>query len=285
MGSLHYCRLLIISFVSGNCCILSLTDDLQFTVTMQIHVLKNPAELGASAGKKAAGIIKNAIFQKGAANIILATGASQFATLDFLINDRTIEWDKVSMFHLDEYIGIGDSHPASFRRYLRERFLDKINPLRSVNLINGDQGPEEECRRLNELIVLQRIDLALIGIGENGHLAFNDPPADFETELPYIIVGLDETCRKQQLNEGWFNTMDEVPQKAISMSVRQILKSENIVCSVPDKRKAEAVKNCIGNKINNLFPATVLQAHACCDIYLDEHSASQTEAFKILPYQ
>lgn len=246
---------------------------------MQVHILKTPEEMGIAAGKKAAELIKNAIHEKGIANIILATGSSQFETLKVLINDKAIEWDKVIMFHLDEYIGITEAHKASFRKYLNERFLQNVSPLKAAHLINGEIDPAVECKRISNLIIDHPIDVALVGIGENGHLAFNDPPADFETEVPYIVVTLDEDCRKQQLHEGWFGSMEEVPLRAISMSIRQIMKSKYIICSVPDERKAKAVMDCLQNKVSNLYPASILQQHDACDIYLDNGSGSMLLTF------
>ena len=178
------------------------------------------------------------------------------------------------MFHLDEYIGLPITHPASFRKYLQERFLAKVPPLKAAWLINGESDAERECGRLGDIISNHPIDVALIGIGENGHLAFNDPPADFETEQPYIIVELDEACRKQQFGEGWFTSVEEVPRLAISMSVRQILQSKYIICSVPDSRKAAAVQNCLQRPVSNLFPASILQFHPNCTCYLDQSSAA-----------
>jgi glucosamine-6-phosphate deaminase len=244
---------------------------------MQVHILKDPEELGSAAGKKAASLIKIFIKENGVAHIILATGASQFETLKALIDDAEIEWRKVIMFHLDEYIGITDSHKASFRKYLKERFLEKVPELKAAHLISGEGDPGIECKRLSDLIRNYPIDIALVGIGENGHLAFNDPPADFETDEPYIIVTLDENCRKQQLNEGWFDSLDDVPAKAISMSIKQIMLSKHIICSVPDERKAKAIKDCFQNKVSNLFPSSILQQHNACDIYLDMASASLLE--------
>src|SRR5215472_18754638 len=202
---------------------------------MQIEIHNTAQESGNAAAKHAAQSLRKAIHKKGTANIILATGTSQFETLDQLINDD-VDWRKVTMFHLDEYIGLPVTHPASFRKYLQERFISKVH-LKEVYLINGETDPLQECERLDHVMLQHPIDVALVGIGENGHLAFNDPPADFETEQPYIIVHLDEACREQQMNEGWFNSIDDVPQEAISMSVKQIMRSKNIICSVPDKRK------------------------------------------------
>lgn len=241
---------------------------------MNVDISPDPAELGKRSGVLAAKLIQKAIFDKGSANIILATGTSQFHTLNHLINEGSIDWNKVIMFHLDEYIGLPVSHPASFRKYLVERFLEKLPPLKAVYLINGESDPGKECGRLNGIINNHPVDVALVGIGENGHLAFNDPPADFATDDPYIVVNLDEACRKQQLGEGWFHTLTEVPGQAISMSVQQIMKSKHIICSVPDSRKATAVKNTVEQSVSNLYPASILQDHPSCYLFLDESSAS-----------
>jgi glucosamine-6-phosphate deaminase len=241
---------------------------------MNIKITDNPVELGkVSAAAAVEGII-NAIKDKGQANVILATGASQFETLRNLVEDTTIDWSKVVMFHLDEYIGLPETAPASFRKYLKERFLNLVSPLKASYLVNGETDPEVECKRLNQIITEHPIDVALVGIGENGHLAFNDPPADFDTLSPYIVVDLDEKCRLQQFNEGWFPSLAEVPKKAISMSIKQICKSKMIICSVPDSRKAEAVKNTLENKVSNNDPASILQTHANCLFILDKSSAS-----------
>lgn len=243
-------------------------------MTFDIDISQDNKELGQKSGDWAANIIKKAIAEKGQANIILATGTSQFETLQQLLTHTDIDWSKVVMFHLDEYIGLPITAPASFRKYLKERFIDKVPPLKAYHLINGEADPEQECARLGDLIEQYPIDMAQVGIGENGHLAFNDPPANFDTEQPYIIVNLDEACRRQQFNEGWFATMDDVPKQAISMSIRQILKSKFIVCSVPDERKAQAVKDCVELSISNLHPASILRTHPDCKLYLDKDSAS-----------
>ena len=242
---------------------------------MQIIVAEDGNSLGRLAGKKAADLISHAIDKNGSANIILATGSSQFATLSELVANKDIDWSLVTMFHLDEYLGLSEDHPASFRKYLKERFISRV-PIKNYYLINGDASAgDAECQRLNKIIARVGIDVALIGIGENGHLAFNDPPADFHTEKPYIVVALDEACRMQQVGEGWFSSIDDVPHEAISMSILQILKSKNIICSVPDERKAVAVKNCIESEIDNRFPATILRSHHACFLYLDPQSASK----------
>jgi glucosamine-6-phosphate deaminase len=240
---------------------------------MKIEIYNTLQELGVASGKKSAQLIREVIETNGTANIILATGTSQFETLKQLISED-IDWSRVIMFHLDEYIGLAITHPASFRKYLKERFISKVPLLKAAYLINGETDAQQECEQLGKLITEHPIDVALVGIGENGHLAFNDPPADFETEQPYMVVELDEACRKQQMGEGWFKTIDDVPQRAISMSIKQIMKSQNIICSVPDKRKAVAVKNCLEQKVSNLYPASILQEHKNCIVYLDKESAA-----------
>lgn len=241
---------------------------------MNISIEQNAAALGVAAGKKAAALLRGTLSVKGSANVILATGASQFETLKELISQPGIDWGKVTMFHLDEYIGLPETHGASFRKYLKERFLDKVAPLKEAVLVNGNADPEQECERLAKLIQQYPIDIALVGIGENGHLAFNDPPADFTTTKPYLVVNLDEPCRRQQMNEGWFEQLEDVPKQAISMSIKQIMLSKHIICSVPDKRKAAAVRDSLEKPVSNLFPASILQQHPDCTFFLDETSAS-----------
>jgi len=244
---------------------------------LQLEVFDTKTELGQAAARDAATIINQAISERGAAYVIAATGASQFEFLDSLV-DEEIDWGKVVFFHLDEYVGLPESHPASFRRYLKERILNRVQP-RSFHLLNGEAGDVyEECRRVSELISRETIDVAFVGIGENGHLAFNDPPADFETDEPYIVVNLDQKCRQQQVGEGWFKSLDEVPTQAISMSIRQILRSRHILCIVPDQRKAPAVKNCVELEVSPMHPASILQKHDSVTLYLDRESAALLRA-------
>ena len=243
---------------------------------MKIIIKSNAAELGREAGREAAKVIRMAISNHGSANIILATGTSQFETLHQLTQEE-INWKQVTMFHLDEYIGLPESSPASFRKYLKERFIRKTGGLKQVYLINGEAEPAFECLRLNKIIQNKTIDVALLGIGENGHLGFNDPPADFETEQSFIIVNLDEKCRRQQLGEGWFQSISDVPAQAITMSVNQIMKSKCIICSVPDSRKAQAVKDCLEKPVSNLFPGSILQKHPDCTCFLDKSSSALLE--------
>ena len=244
---------------------------------MDIQVFNSKTELGEAAAGRAAEIIKQAISARGQAYLIAATGASQFEFLDALVRQPEIDWSKTTFFHLDEYVGFDESHPASFRKYLKERIINRVHP-GTFHFINGEgEDPAAECRRIGELISRYLIDVAFVGIGENGHLAFNDPPADFETEEPYLTVELDEACRRQQTGEGWFRSLEEVPRKAISMSIRQILKSQNILCVVPDQRKARAVKECLESEVSPTHPASILQRHPRTTVYLDRDSASLLE--------
>jgi len=243
---------------------------------MNVIISDTKQACGEAAAGHAARAIREAIAARGGAAIIVATGASQFEMLGALVAADGIDWPKVTCFHLDEYISLPASHPASFRRYLKERFVDRLPaPPAAFHYVSGEAAdPQAECRRLGELIRAHTIDAAMVGIGENGHLAFNDPPADFETTEPYLVVDLDEACRRQQLGEGWFESLDNVPQRAISMSVRQIMASRAIVCTVPDARKAEAVRKTIEGPVTPDAPASILQEHAAAALYLDPASAS-----------
>jgi glucosamine-6-phosphate deaminase len=240
---------------------------------MQIKV-QDAEGMAKGAAEIAARILKEAIAQKGRAAFIAATGMSQVGFLKALVATPGIAWDKTTMFHLDEYIGFAPDHPASFRRYLRERLTTRA-PIGTVHFIAGDAPDlKQELSRLNGLLAATPIDAAFVGIGENGHLAFNDPPADFQTETPYIVVKLDEGCRRQQMGEGWFGSLDEVPREAISMTVRQIMKSAHIICTVPEQRKAQAVKACLEGEVSPQFPASILRTHPSCYLFLDRESAS-----------
>ena len=238
-------------------------------------VAKNKRLAGVAAAAAGAALIRKAIKRKGRANIIVATGASQFEMLENLVKAQGIDWTRVTAFHLDEYVGIPITHAASFRKYLWERFVSRLPlPLAGFHYLNGEGDAKAECRRVGAIIEKHPIDVCFAGIGENGHLAFNDPPADFKTSAPYLVVQLDELCRRQQMGEGWFKTLAQVPKRAISMSVRQIMKSKAIICTVPDKRKARAVKECLGGKVTPLHPASILQKHREALCFLDRSSAS-----------
>jgi glucosamine-6-phosphate deaminase len=241
---------------------------------MEIRVFDGKQELGQAAAARAAAAIGEAVARSGAARVVAATGASQFEFLEALASTPGIAWDRVEMFHLDEYVGVSDTHPASFRRYLRERIVACVHP-RTFHFLAGDApDPAAECRRVGALLSAAPVDVAFVGIGENGHLAFNDPPADFATEQPYLVVELDEACRRQQLGEGWFATLEDVPRRALSMSIRQILKSREILCVVPDARKAKAVAECLDGPVDPMHPSSILQTHARTTVYLDRDSAA-----------
>ena len=240
---------------------------------MQINIFTTKAELGQAAARDAAVIINRAIAERNSAYVIAATGTSQFEFLDALMLEP-IDWRKVTFFHLDEYADLPESHAASFRRYLRERIVSRVHP-RAFHFIDGEADDVyDECRRLGQLITQQAVDVAFVGIGENGHLAFNDPPADFDTDEPYIVVNLDDACRQQQVGEGWFTSIDEVPAQAISMSIKQILRSLEILCIVPDRRKADAVKASVELNVNPMHPASILQTHERVRLYLDRDSSA-----------
>ena len=236
--------------------------------------------MGQAAAAKAAALLRDAINRRGQAVFVAATGASQFEFLEALVSETGIDWSKTTLFHLDEYIGLPASHPASFRKYLQERLIQQVQP-GEVHLIRGDAGdPQAECERLKRTIAAYKIDVAFVGIGENGHLAFNDPPADFITEEPFIIVDLDQACRRQQLGEGWFDSIDEVPAQAISMSIRQIMKARAIVCTVPDRRKAQAVHDCFSGEVSPRHPASILRQHPDAHIFLDSDAATSIRTHK-----
>ncbi|MGH9158550.1 MAG: glucosamine-6-phosphate deaminase [Vicinamibacteraceae bacterium] len=240
---------------------------------MRIEVFEDPIALGKAAAAVAAETIEEAVDARGHARIIAATGASQVPFLDALTGRTELPWSRVEMFHLDEYIGLPITHPASFRKYLLERLIRRTG-LTTYHLLDGEADPELVCHEVGRGIAAAPIDVAFVGIGENGHLAFNDPPADFDTEQPYLIVTLDEACRRQQVGEGWFAGLDEVPQRAISMSVRQILKSRRILCIAPDLRKAEAVKACFTGRVSPMTPASILRTHPDTTLFLDFLSGS-----------
>ena len=239
---------------------------------MVIKCFSDKREMAKVAAAQAAAELRRVIDERGKARIVAATGAAQFEFLEALTSLPGIDWTRVEMFHLDEYIGLPAAHPASFCRFLNERLIQKTGITKHF-LLDGEQDPVEVIRRTGEVLQAAPVDLAFVGIGENGHLAFNDPPADFETQEPYIVVKLDEACRRQQLGEGWFASLTDVPERAISMSIRQILKATKIICIVPDARKAKAVKACLEGEIGPLAPASILRTHANTTIYLDQHSA------------
>ena len=241
-----------------------------------VHIHPDPATLGQAAGEEAAEVIRGALATAGEATIVIATGASQFATLATLVAAPGIDWSRVTIFHLDEYARLPADHPASFRRYLRERFIERLpaSPA-AFHPIAAETFPAAECRRLARLVPRGPFDLALVGIGENGHLAFNDPPADFATREPYLVVSLDAACRRQQVREGWFPDLDSVPTEAVSMSVRRMLDSHRTVCSVPDARKADAVRAALEGPVTPRCPASILrEAPWPVSLHLDTAAAA-----------
>ena len=242
---------------------------------MRIHVHADPAAMGRAAAAEAADAIRRSLAACDRASVVVATGTSQLQVLAALAAAEGIDWSRIDLFHLDEYAGLSDRHPASFRRYLRERFVERL-PSRpgSFEWIDAENDPQRECARLAGVVPDGPFDVSLVGIGENAHLAFNDPPADFTAQEPYLVVDLDEACRRQQVGEGWFASLAEVPSRAISMSVPRILASRTIICSVPDERKAQAVRHSVNGPITPAVPASILQTHADCRMHLDRAAAS-----------
>jgi glucosamine-6-phosphate deaminase len=229
--------------------------------------------LAKAAADEAARLIREAIAARGQARIVAATGSSQIEFLESLVTAPEIAWNRLELFHLDEYIGLPGDHPASFQHYVRERILARV-PVERAWLLDGTANPQEECKRVGEAIAAAPVDVAFAGIGENGHLAFNDPPADFDTEEPFIVVDLAERGRLQQVREGWFASIEEVPRTAISMSIRQILKARAILCLVSGTRKAEAVKLCLEGDIGPMAPASALRLHENATVFLDCEAAA-----------
>ena len=240
---------------------------------MQIKILRDKSSLSRAAAEHAANSLRSLLREKTAVRLVAATGASQLEFLEALCSAADIDWSRVELFHLDEYVGLPVAHPASFRKYLYERLVNKTG-IKRFHPLAGESAPQAVAEEVGREILSAPVDLAFVGIGENGHLAFNDPPADFETDEPYLIVTLDQPCRQQQVNEGWFATLEEVPAKAISMSVRQILRAKEIIVVVPDKRKAAAVKGCFAGAISPEQPASALRKHSQVTVYLDLESAS-----------
>jgi len=240
---------------------------------VNLQIFPNRDELSRAAAEEAALILRETIARQGHARFIAATGASQMAFLAALTSRKDVDWSKTEMFHLDEYIGLPLTHPASFRRYLLERVIRPAG-LTRFHLLDSEDDPQKVCRETGAALNTAPVDVAFVGIGENGHLAFNDPPADFETEEPYLVVQLDEACRRQQLGEGWFPRLEDVPARAISMSIRQILKARKILCIVPDARKAKAVGACLAGEISPMAPASALRWHSDVKYFLDTSSAA-----------
>lgn len=242
-------------------------------MNISVNVLPTPKALGEAAASSIADLLNKAIKEKGSARVILSTGASQFETIEALIK-KDVDWSKVEMFHLDEYVNLPESHIASFRKYLKERFVSHL-PLKAAYFVNGEGDIEKNIAELTVELRKAPVDVGVIGIGENGHIAFNDPPADFETDEAYKVVKLDERCRMQQVGEGWFGSIEEVPEQAITMCVKQIMACEHIVTSAPHAVKAEAIYNTITSPVTNMIPGTILKTHPDWKLFIDDESAKQ----------
>ena len=250
---------------------------------MQIRIFADKSSLGRAAAEQAAATLRATLSHAGTARLVAATGSSQFEFLETLTSMEGIDWSRVELFHLDEYVGLPITHPASFRKYLFERLINKTG-ITQHHLLDGEGDPRATIKKAGEELRVKPVDLGFAGIGENGHLAFNDPPADFRNEEPYLLVELDEACRQQQVNEGWFAWLSDVPATAISMSIRQILRAREIIAVVPDARKAKAVQVCFEGEISPLAPASILREHPNATVYLDGESASLLSAETILKF-
>lgn len=244
---------------------------------MNIERYESAEALGRAAATRGAAAVRAAIAERGSARVIAATGAAQFKFLEALQREPGVNWQAVTFFHLDEYVGLPETHPASFRRFLRERVVEPLRPGHFEFVDGSNPQPEQECDRLERLIQTAPIDVAFVGVGENGHLAFNDPPADFVTKRAYLVVQLDEACRRQQVGEGWFASLDDVPRRAISMSIAQILAAREILAIVPESRKARAVHDCFDGPVSPDHPASALQQHGQTTLYLDAQSSALLE--------
>ena len=241
-----------------------------------VRIFPNKVQMSAAAASHAAAVLRKRLDQQKNLRLVAATGASQLLFLQHLAQESSIDWSRVELFHLDEYIGLGEDHPASFARYIRQQIIEPLHISR-YHLLNGTRPPADVIAEANTVISQSPIDLSFVGIGENGHLAFNDPPADFQTEQPYILVELDKACRQQQVNEGWFPSLDAVPRQAISMSIQQILKSGEIICVVPGPQKAKAVQASLEGPICPEVPASILRTHPHVTFFLDKDAASQLQ--------
>ena len=241
-------------------------------MNINISVSSTPVENGRKAAAKIAEVINRAIAEKGHARIVLSTGASQFEMFDALVK-MDVDWSRVEMFHLDEYVDLPETHVASFRKYLKERFVNIVHP-KAAHFVEGEGDVKKNIEKLTKELRSDVIDLGVIGIGENGHIAFNDPPADFDTTDAYRIVNLDHKCRMQQVGEGWFATEDDVPRQAISMLPRQIMSCKVIVSVVPHAVKAKAVYDTITQPVNNMVPATLMKTHPDWNLFIDDEAAS-----------
>ena len=257
----------------GACQQFSGRDTLSCLSEEMVRIFKTKDEMAGAAANHAADSLRQLLEKQDMVRLLAATGASQLEFLGRLTSNTSIDWRRVELFHLDEYVGVGSDHPASFAQYIQKRIIDRTG-IERYHLLDGTRDPHQVATEMGREINTAPIDLAFAGIGENGHLAFNDPPADFEAREPYLVVALDEACRKQQVGEGWFPSVEEVPSQAISISIPQLLKAKEILCIVPDRRKAPAVRACLEGPMSPMAPASALRVHPNTTIFLDADSAS-----------
>lgn len=244
--------------------------------SLRIKIFASREELGLEAAKDAGDKIKELLNNKECINIIFAAAPSQNEFLENLIKQENIEWERINAFHMDEYIGLTPTAPQGFGNFLKERIFSR-KPFRSVNYLNGQcESKDEECARYAQLLATNPVDIVCMGIGENGHIAFNDPHvADFNDKALVKVVELDERCRQQQVNDGCFESIDQVPTHALTLTVPALLKARFIYCMVPRMTKAQAVKNTIEQEVSERYPSTILRSHTAAILYLDKNSASK----------
>lgn len=245
---------------------------------LSVRVFPTQAELARAVAVEAQATLRDAIARQGSAAMILAAANSQIQSLDALVAPGDVDWSRVTLFHMDEYLGLDAQHPASFRRFLRERVEQRVKP-KAFHCIAGEaMEPLAECDRYGKLLAAQPIDLCLLGIGENGHLAFNDPPvADFADARMVKLVKLDEACRQQQVGEGHFPNLAAVPQYAFTLTIPALCAARQMLCIVPERRKAQAVHATLRDPIAPACPASFLRRQAHCVLFLDADSASRLE--------
>lgn len=243
---------------------------------LPVSIYRTNEEMGMAAADAAVSIIRDAIQKKGQANIIIATGNSQLTFLNALSKKDGLAWDRVNVFHMDEYVGISPDHPASFPKFLHQHIIDIVKPKKFYGISGGAEDPEGTCLQYEQLLKQNSADLCALGIGENGHLAFNDPPfARFDDPRWVHVVLLAESCKRQQVGEGHFKSIDEVPDKAISLTIPALLAAKQILAIVPEARKAEIVYQTLNGPVSPLCPASILRRTAHAHLYLDADSGAR----------
>jgi glucosamine-6-phosphate deaminase len=242
---------------------------------LPVAVFARRGELDEAAARDAAALLRAAVQARGIAHAMFATGNSQMGFIETLVSKEDVPWPRVVVFHMDEYVGLGDDHPASFARYIRERIADRVRPMGARYISGAASDVLAECERYAGLLRAHPMDLCCLGIGENGHLAFNDPPADLDDPLDVRVVTLDSSCRRQQVGEGHFGRIEDVPTSAITVTVPALLRAATVLAIVPEARKANAVRRALEEPVGPACPASALRRCDHAHLYLDPGSASE----------